>query len=120
MKTSTLKQLVIEASERAETKRDLLEEVIKLIGLFEQDNSGGHQVFAPYVQPSESAKVPYSEICGCNPKNGGSGMCGCVMANKLVDPSVSGQSGIKLSNWTSTESFPGLTRLFGGENVTEE
>ena len=120
MKTSTLKKLVIEASERAETKRDLLEEVIRLIGLFEQDGAGGHQVFAPYVQPSESAKVPYSEICGCNPKNGGSGVCGCVMANKLVDPSVSGQAGIKLSNWTSTGSFPGLTSLFGSENVTEE
>jgi len=120
MKTSTLKQLVIEASERAETKEELLDEVIRLIGLFEQDGSEGHQVFAPYVQPSESAKVPYSEICGCNPKNGGSGICGCVMGNKLVDPSVSGQSGIKLSNWTSTGSFPGLTRLFGEENVTEE
>jgi len=120
MKTSTLKKLVIEASERAESKEDLLEEVIKLIGLFEQDGAGGHQVFAPYVQPSESGKVPYSEICGCNPKNGGSGVCSCVIGNKLVDPSVSGQAGIKLSNWTSTESFPGLTRLFGGENVTEE
>jgi len=103
-----------------ETKQDLLEEVIRLIGLFEQDGGEGHQVFAPYVQPSESSKVPYSEICGCNPKNGGSGVCGCVMGNKLVDPSVSGQSGIKLSNWISTGSFPGLTGLFGEENVTEE
>ena len=129
MKTSTLKQLVIEASERAETKQDLLEEVIRLIGLFEQDaavdpmsikykQAPGHQVFAPFEPPKE--KVPYSTICGCHPANGGSGVCGCAMANKLVDPSVSGQSGIKLSNWTSTESFPGLTRLFGGENVTEE
>ena len=29
-------------------------------------------------------RVPYSEICPCNPKNGGSGICGCVMGNKLV------------------------------------
>ena len=28
--------------------------------------------------------VPYSETCSCNPKNGGSGICGCVMANTLV------------------------------------
>ena len=28
--------------------------------------------------------VTYGEICSCNPKNGGSGICGCVIANKLV------------------------------------
>jgi hypothetical protein len=31
-------------------------------------------------------KVPYHTICSCNPANGGSGICGCVMGNKLVDP----------------------------------
>ena len=117
MKTSTLKQLVIEASERMETKQDLLEEVIRLISLFERDGMEGHQVFAPYVQPGESSKVPYHEICGCNPKNGGSGMCGCVIGNKLIDRPI---SDVKLNNWVSTESFPGLTRLFGKENVTGE
>ena len=128
MKTSTLKQLVIEASERMETKQDLLEEVIRLIGLFERDatidpmsikfkHAPGHQIFAPYVQPGESSKVPYHEICGCNPKNGGSGVCGCVIGNKLIDRPI---SDVKLNNWVSTESFPGLTGLFGKENVTGE
>jgi len=28
--------------------------------------------------------VPYYTICGCNPANGGNGICGCVMANKMV------------------------------------
>jgi hypothetical protein len=28
--------------------------------------------------------VPYNTICGCNPANGGSGMCGCTMANQMV------------------------------------
>lgn len=28
--------------------------------------------------------VPYSETCSCNPKNGGSGMCGCIMGNTMV------------------------------------
>lgn len=35
---------------------------------------------------SPSDKVPYHEICSCNPLNGGSGVCGCVLANELVDP----------------------------------
>jgi hypothetical protein len=28
--------------------------------------------------------VPYNTTCSCNPKNGGSGLCGCVMANTMV------------------------------------
>ena len=29
-------------------------------------------------------EVPYHIICSCNPANGGSGICGCTMANKMV------------------------------------
>jgi hypothetical protein len=35
-------------------------------------------------------KVPYHTICSCNPANGGSGICGCIMGNKLVDPGMHG------------------------------
>ena len=30
-------------------------------------------------------KVPYYTICSCNPTNGGSGICGCTIANNMVD-----------------------------------
>ena len=33
---------------------------------------------------NEPDQVPYGSICSCNPANGGSGMCGCIMANKMV------------------------------------
>lgn len=33
---------------------------------------------------TEPDEVPYSEICSCNQKNGGSGICGCVMGNRMV------------------------------------
>jgi len=29
-------------------------------------------------------EIPYHEICSCNSKNGGIGICGCVMGNKMV------------------------------------
>lgn len=32
----------------------------------------------------EPDEVPYGQICSCNPINGGSGMCGCIMANQMV------------------------------------
>jgi hypothetical protein len=31
-------------------------------------------------------KVPYYTICSCNPANGGSGLCGCIIPNQMVDP----------------------------------
>jgi hypothetical protein len=43
----------------------------------------------------EEDMVAYSETCSCNPKNGGSGICGCVMANTLVpNPKKYGSSKI--------------------------
>lgn len=33
---------------------------------------------------TEPDEVPYSEICSCNTKNGGSGICGCVLGNRMV------------------------------------
>ena len=38
----------------------------------------------PLSNQTADDKVPYSMICGCNPANGGSGICGCVIGNKLV------------------------------------
>ena len=42
-------------------------------------------------------KVPYSTVCSCNPANGGSGMCGCVIGNQMVDPDL-----YRKSNWETT------------------
>lgn len=39
----------------------------------------------PTISYPEQDKVPYNELCSCNPKNGGSGICGCTMANQMVD-----------------------------------
>lgn len=33
---------------------------------------------------NEPDQVPYGSICSCNPKNGGSGICGCTMGNQMV------------------------------------
>lgn len=40
----------------------------------------------PFKTPYDNGKVPYGTICSCNPANGGSGICGCIMGNQLVDP----------------------------------
>jgi hypothetical protein len=40
--------------------------------------------FPPILPSNITDLVPYGSICSCNPANGGSGICGCVIANKLV------------------------------------
>lgn len=91
MKTKTLKALITNAIISSDTKEDLLTEVIRLIELFEEDReepisqAPAMQKFADY-QPIGDGKVPYYTMCSCNPANGGSGICGCVTGNKMVDP----------------------------------
>jgi hypothetical protein len=47
-------------------------------------------------------KVPYGSICSCNPSKGGSGICGCVMANTLVpNPEKYGYTETKTSTTTN-------------------
>ena len=42
--------------------------------------------YNPFVG-GEPGQVTYADICSCNPKNGGSGICGCVIGNKIVTTS---------------------------------
>jgi hypothetical protein len=36
------------------------------------------------IQNNTSGLVPFYETCSCNPKNGGSGVCGCSIGDRLV------------------------------------
>jgi len=107
MKTKTLKALITNAIENSETKEELMAEVVRLIELFEEDAEEpigqvpAMQKFADY-QPVSAGKVPYHTICSCNPANGGSGICGCTMSNRLVDSMHSVQGG--LFGWPNTDS----------------
>lgn len=59
------------------------------------------QDFRKYGDPIDCTNdmVPYGEICSCNPKNGGSGICGCIMGNQLV-----GRRNYEGGNWITTGS----------------
>lgn len=38
----------------------------------------------PYLVSDDEEMVAYGTYCSCNPANGGSGLCGCIMGNQLV------------------------------------
>lgn len=111
MKIETLKELVKkirinpELIEELKTKNlekervneyeiDMINQFLELLELYEKDNqdevSKGMDI-NPWMPNNPNTitydgndMVPYGEICSCNPKNGGSGICGCTMGNKLV------------------------------------
>lgn len=88
MTKETLKQLIEIEFDRVETISQFKSEVFRLIDLYEQDKPS---TVVPIIS-NEPDEVMYAEICGCNPKNGGSGMCGCIMGNKMVpNPKKYGQ-----------------------------
>jgi hypothetical protein len=49
------------------------------------DNLRTQMLQSPSFNIPPTNEVPYSEICSCNPKNGGSGICGCTMGNQMVN-----------------------------------
>jgi len=49
------------------------------------DNLRTQMLQSPSFNIPPTNSVPYSEICSCNPKNGGSGVCGCTMGNQMVN-----------------------------------
>ena len=85
MKIETLKHLIEEAYDNAETISHFKSKVFKLLDLYENDKPQPPIWNTPTPLENTNDKVPYHTICSCNPQNGGSGICGCTMVNKLVD-----------------------------------
>jgi hypothetical protein len=61
-----------------------------------------------YRNRENKSKVPYSTLCSCNPANGGSGICGCIQGNKLVDPDYFDKTNFTQSNTSELETLINL------------
>jgi len=92
MTTETLKKLIEIEFERCGTISQFKFEVMRLIDLYESDKQqptsipgyNGTILTNPCGTSPIPDEVPFSEICSCNPKNGGSGICGCVIGMEMV------------------------------------
>ena len=105
MKLETLKTLIKEAASRETDVDSFVDEVLSLIDLYESDQerpafpgpqppAHGIGDFRDYMPvKGDPGLVPYHTICSCNPANGGSGICGCVIANKMVSPNAGSNLG---------------------------
>jgi hypothetical protein len=84
MTTETLKELISIEFERSETISQFKESVLRLIDLYEKDREYPTGFYPSQLIPGEPEMIPYSNICPCNPANGGSGTCGCTMGNTMI------------------------------------
>ena len=73
----------------------------------------------PYINPFKGGtggKVRYGDICPCNPNNGGSGICGCIMGNEWVDApqksTISHSGSINIPNGTSITIVTGSSGIY--------
>ena len=89
MTIETLKKLIEIEFERTGTMSQFKHEVFRLIDLYESDKEQptsilgypGSTLTVPCSTPDE---VLYVDVCPCNPKNGGSGICNCTIGNTMV------------------------------------
>ena len=69
-------------------KIDAYKKQLETLEAIDGDRSVPHQENVPALTfpflTDEPDEVPYHSICSCNPQNGGSGICGCIMANEMV------------------------------------
>ena len=76
-------------------------ETIPNIPTWDKSHPGGFSL------SSEPDEVPHWSICSCSPTNGGSGICGCIMANTMVPNPKKYGTGIRLTN-TTTDTHIGM------------
>jgi hypothetical protein len=69
-------------------KIDAYKKQLETLEAIDGDKTIPHQENAPAftipILTDEPDEVPHHSICSCHPKNGGSGICGCTMGNKMV------------------------------------
>jgi len=106
MKIETLKKLIdIVDDIIVDDKKEFTFIINKLFELYDEDNQeptkptpstplNPFNPFNPWVVPNKPNPyigggtgdiVRYGDLCSCNPKNGGSGICGCTIGNKIVE-----------------------------------
>ena len=87
MKIETLKTLIQLEFKNCENMVQFRDRVLELVDIYEKDRGLTQTITqcAPFIPVKGSEKVPFHTICGCNPEKGGSGICGCIIPNKLVD-----------------------------------
>ena len=66
----------------------------------------------------EPDKIPYNLTCSCHPNNGGSGICGCILANTMIDNPK--KYGVPKTNYITGTDFVVSQRTFISKGQEDE
>ena len=77
MTSQTLRALINEEFKRGKKLQSIQESVNKLLDLFESE-----QLLNNYSPGTIHNSFDFFDKCFCNPKNGGSGVCGCILSQR--------------------------------------
>lgn len=80
MKIETLKKLIQNVFDKTEVYKEIQDEIMDLIDLYELDKS--EPKFLNNKFDYKTYENPYHINCMCNPLNGGNGICNCAQGGQ--------------------------------------
>lgn len=99
MTIDDLRLLIKNVFDNSTDIKEIESSVFDMIRLYEITYNQGSMFIKDRYDHKLPDKVPYHTICGCNPENGGNGICGCVIGNQMISNPITYPGTIK-SNTT--------------------
>ena len=84
MKITTLKTLIKDVFDKTNDIEEIKKSILELLTIYEMDNLPEPKFIKDRYEYKLPDEVPYHTICGCNPANGGNGICLCVNGNNMI------------------------------------
>ena len=100
MTIDNLRMLIKDVFDNSTDIKEIESSIFSLIRLYEMTYNPDSMFIKDRYEYKLPDKVPYHTICGCNPANGGNGICGCVIGNQMISNPITYPGTIK-SNTTN-------------------
>ena len=117
MTIDDLRLLIKNVFDNSTDIKEIESSVFDMIRLYEITYNQGSMFIKDRYDHKLPDKVPYHTICGCNPENGGNGICGCTIGSVMVLMQKKYEGTIKSNTTTYSDT---LSCGFGICNCTSE
>lgn len=114
MKKDTFKKL-LRIIIKDKVSEETLNDIMFLVDEFAHEN----KVLPTIQKPTTKQPTIYADICSCNPKNGGSGICGCTIGDKIVSDLNPSHTYIQTS-WVGTSTLHSPNSIKSDNSNTAE
>jgi hypothetical protein len=84
MTLDNLRMLIKDIFENTTDIKEIESSIFSLLRLYEMTDKTESTFIKDRYDHKLPDKVPYHTICGCNPENGGNGICGCIIGSSQV------------------------------------